>query len=277
MKLAYTLWTWLMDEFNNFGPMSEQPKRDFEQSLREVSDLGFTNFENFNMIANLFDDSGDEFDELCRKYDMKFINIYHYLKDDFEEDYQMAKKCLKFLNRHNANLMNLQAPWTSAPRGERPTKEEVDDTIVKVNKIGELAQDHGVTVCFHPHFGTVIHYEEDIDRVFQEFAPQVKFCMDTAHTKLAGMNVPEKFRQMASRIGYVHFKDVSDSQEYSLAEQMRRFKVVGTGTIDFAEVVKALKSFNYDGYICFEQDYQRVCNYETALTAKNYFHQIGLM
>jgi len=277
MKVAYTLWTWLMDEHNNFGPTSSNLKRDFENSLREVSDLGFKYFENFNVIANLFEGADNEFDDLCAKYDMTFINIYHYLKDDFDADYKMAEKCCKFLNKHSANLMNLQACWTKGPKGSHPEKEEVDDTITKVNKINKLAQDYGITVCFHPHFGTVIHYEEDIDRIYNEFDPTIKLCMDTGHTELAGMDVPNKFRQLGDRIGYVHFKDVSASNEYSLEDQMFRFRVLGNGTIDFSEVLKALKDIKFDGYVCFEQDYQRICNYETGLVARNYLHQIGLM
>jgi inosose dehydratase len=277
MKLAYTLWTWLMDEHNNWEPMSSNLKKNFEESLREVSDLGFKYFENFNLIATLFEDSDAEFDELCEKYGMKFVNIYHYIRTDFKEDLLMAKKCCQFLNKHGATLMNLQAPFTLTPRGERPSPEELKETIYKVNEINKVAQDHGITVCFHPHFGTTVHYEEDVDQAVDGFDPTVKLCIDTAHTRLAGMDIPEKFRQLGSRIGYVHFKDVCDSKDYALKDQMFRFRVLGAGTIDFAEVVKALREIKYDGYLCFEQDYQRVCNYETGLTAKNYLHQIGLM
>lgn len=277
MKIAYTLWTWLMDEHNEFKPYTTNQKGHFEQSLREVSNLGFKFFENFNLLVELYDGEHNEFDELCDKYGMTLVNIYHYLKEDYEQDFKLAEKCCQFLKKHDANLMNLQAPWTIGPRGSHPTKEEVTDTIKKVNEIGKMSKDYGVTTCFHPHFGTVIYYEEDIDRAYQEFNPEIKLCMDTAHTKLAGMTVQDKFREIGDRIGYVHFKDVCESQEYSLADQMFRFRVLGLGTIDFAEVHKALKDIKYDGYVCFEQDYQRVCNYETALTARNYLHQIGLM
>jgi inosose dehydratase len=277
MKIAYTLWAWLMDERNNWGPTSSNLKIPFENSLREVSDLGFKYFENFNVIASLFEGADNEFDDLCEKYDLTFVNIYHYITADFEADQKIAEKCCRFLNKHSAHLMNLQAPWTKGPKGEPPTKDEVDETISKVNILGKIAQDHGVTVCFHPHFGSVIHYEEDIDRACNEFDPHIKLCMDTAHTRLAGMNIPDKFRQLGERLAYVHFKDVSDSKDYSLEDQMYRFRVLGNGAIDFPEVVKALKDIKYDGYICFEQDYQRICNYETALVARNYLHQIGLM
>ncbi|QRN82051.1 sugar phosphate isomerase/epimerase [Chloroflexota bacterium] len=277
MKIAYTLWTWLMDEHNEWGPTSSNLKKNFEDSLREVSDLGFKYFEDFNLIVNLFEGADAEFDDLCAKYDMKFVNVYHYIKTDFEQDLAMAKKCCEFLNKHDANLMNLQAPFTTTPRGERPTPEELEETIIKVNKINEIAQDHGVTVCFHPHFGSTVHYEEDITRALEGFEPSVKICLDTAHTRLAGMKVYDKIREIGDRIAYVHLKDVCDSKDFALADQMFRFKVLGMGTIDFAEVFKALEDIKFDGFACFEQDYQRICNYETGLSARNYLHKIGRM
>ena len=52
MKVAYTAWSWLQDEYNNWGPVSHLPKRDFEQSLRDLKDCGYEYMENFN-IRNL--------------------------------------------------------------------------------------------------------------------------------------------------------------------------------------------------------------------------------
>ncbi|NMB59859.1 MAG: hypothetical protein GYA12_11875, partial [Chloroflexi bacterium] len=100
MKIAYTLWTWLMDEYNGWKPPTPNPKQDFERSLREISDLNYSLFENFNVLATLYEDSPEEFDQLLAKYGMEFVCIYHYFTANFEADMSYGERCCKFLARH---------------------------------------------------------------------------------------------------------------------------------------------------------------------------------
>ena len=47
MKIAYTGWTWLINHEDNY-------KWEFEQFLKEVSDLGYEAVENFAFITKYF-------------------------------------------------------------------------------------------------------------------------------------------------------------------------------------------------------------------------------
>jgi inosose dehydratase len=272
MKIGYTLWTWLMDQHNEWKPMSEYPKRDFEQSLREASDLGYEVFENFNIIVDLYEDDPEEFNRLCKKYEMEFVNIYHYLTDDFLADMKMAERCSKFVKAHGVELMNIQAPW--APK-TGTTKELLDDLCSKLTEMGELTQKFGVTMCLHPHYGTTCYTEEEIDYVLEKIGPKLmNLCIDSAHTFLAGMDPKTAFAKYIPRIRFVHLKDVDPKLSAEGETPMRGFVALGQGVLGFRGIVKALKDGGYDGNLIVEVDYNRVCNYETALVSKRYIHQV---
>jgi inosose dehydratase len=261
-----------MDEHNNWAPYSAQPKRDFEQSLKEVSDLGYEVIENFNIIVDLYEDSPEEFNALTNQYGVEFVNVYHYLADDFPAEMEMAERCCKFNKVHGAELMNIQAPWT--PEGG-VTKDHLDDLVKKLTEMGELTQSFGITMCLHPHYGTTCYKEDEIDFVLERISPNlVSLCMDTAHTFLAGMDPSAAFQKYLDRIHYVHLKDVDPELSVRGDTPMRGFIALGQGVIGFRGVVETLKNGGYDGVLTVECDYQRVCNYETAMVSRNFIHQV---
>ena len=76
MKVAYTAWSWLQDEYNNWGPVSHLPKRDFEQSLRDLKDCGYEYMENFNIVSEIYENDREEFDEVMKTWSLfVFITI----------------------------------------------------------------------------------------------------------------------------------------------------------------------------------------------------------
>ena len=270
MKIGYTLWTWLMDEYNDWKPYSPDGKRDFEQSLREVSDLGYEVFENFNVLVNLYEDAPTEFSELVAKYGVAFVSLYHYLTADFDTDMKMADRCCKFLATHNANIMNIQAP--GAP-SSGTTEIELREVVEKLTVMGKLTKEYGVSLCLHPHYGTMVYLEHEIDCLVERVDPDLlSLCMDTAHTSLAGMDTVAAFTKYINRIRYIHLKDLDPN--YPEKTPMRGFRALGEGTINFGGIVDAIRKAGYDGVLTVECDYQRVCNYETAMVSRKYIHNV---
>jgi len=270
MKIAYTLWTWLMDEYNEWKPPSSNPKGDFEKSLREITDLRYPAFENFNLLAKVYEDSPEEFDALVKKYGIEFACLYHYFTDNYEEDVLMGERCCKFLVKHNAKHLNIQAPW--APK-TGTTQNELDEMVEKLTKMGELCKKYDVILCLHPHYGSTVYTESEIDYVLGKVPEElVSLCLDTAHTQLAGMDPVKAYAKYVKRLRYVHLKDLDPN--YSQEEPMKGFRALGEGTVNFRGVVDALKKGGYDGYLTVECDYQRVCNYATAMVSRDYLHRV---
>ena len=142
MKVAYTAWSWLQDEYNNWGPVSHLPKRDFEQSLRDLKDCGYEYMENFNIVSEIYENDREEFDEVMKKYNMEFVCIYHYLTDDFQKDMAIAKRCVRFAKEHGFVLMNLEPPRKKP--GQVVTDADLLTVCGKADEIAKLCRDNGI-------------------------------------------------------------------------------------------------------------------------------------
>ena len=275
MKIAYTAWTWLQDEYNDWKPMSHLPKRDFEQSLRELHDCGYKYLENFNVVEDIYRDCPEEFDALLKKYHMEFVNIYHYLTDDYEKDMDIAKKCVAFLNCHNATMMNMEPPRFRP--GQIITEKELLEVANKCNEIGKMCKENNVELYVHPHWGTYIEREDQIDFFLKNTdRAYVNLCLDTAHTTICGMDVVEIFKKYLKMgvVKYIHLKDINGNPASHSDYPPRRFRALGYGVVDFVSVMDVVKEYQYDGVLCVELDFNRVNNYDSAKRSRQYIHDV---
>lgn len=274
MKVAYTAWTWLQDEYNNWGPSSHLPKRDFEQSLRDLKDCGYRYMENFNIVSEIYENSKDEFDALLKKYNMEFICIYHYLTDDFEKDIRIAERCIKFAKDHSFSFMNLEPPRKKA--GQVVEENDLRLVCERADVIARMCKENGITLNLHPHWGTYIEVEEQIDYFLENSKEKIGLCLDTAHTVLCGMDPKYLFDKYLknNQVNYVHLKDINGDCNSYPDYPPRRFRALGQGIIDFPGVMEILKKYKYEGFVTVELDFNRVNNYESAKTSRKYIHDI---
>ena len=269
MRAAYTGWTWLVNHQDNH-------KWEFEQFLKEVSDLGYVAVENFAFIRDYFDNDAKAVNDLLNLYKLEMANLYLHLSDDEDADKQKAWDAIDFMKQIGATFMNLQAIMWHDPPNLRPT----DETIVKdyarrSNEIGQMCFDNGILACFHPHANTHVFTEKELDILMENTNPEcVSLCLDTAHTYLAGMDVVKAFEKYADRLGFVHFKDVDPDETVSPEWPMKRFKPLGDGIVDFKGVYNVLKRIGYNGVICVELDNPPVCNYKAAMVSARYLHDV---
>ena len=272
MKIAYTGWTWLVNHKDNY-------RFEFEQFLKEVSQLGYQAVENFAFITDYFDNDAEEVKCLLDKYGLEMANLYLHYSDDPEKDYEKAVAFTDFMVKIGATYLNLQGVmWHDAPN-DRPTdREKVLAYAELSNKIGALCASKGLAACFHPHANTPIFSEEQIDLFLENTDPALcGLCLDTAHTTLAGMDAVKAAKKYAPRINYMHLKDVDPDESVSPEWPMARFLPLGWGTVDFKGVVKELRNGGYDGVLCVELDKQPVCNYHSAMVSRAYLRDaLGL-
>lgn len=270
MKIAYTAWTWLQDEYNNWAPFSHLPKRDFEQSLRDLKACGYKYMENFNIVADIYGNDKEEFDALLKKYDMEFVCIYHYLTDNHEKDMEIAKRCIKFAVDHGFTKMNLEPPRKKP--GQIVTEEDLRTMCADADEIAKLCKEDGIELNMHPHWGTYVEVEWQIDFILANFKENICLCLDTAHTVLCGMEpkyIYDKYLKQ-NKVRYIHLKDINGDPESYPEYPPRRFRALGQGIIDFPGIVKIVKSYGYDEVMCVELDFNRVNNYESARTSRKY-------
>lgn len=276
MRIGYTGWTWISNEFDGWAPINDRHKENFERFLREVSDLGYQTVENFNWIADYYKDDVEGFKKVVDKYGLAFENLYFYFSDDPEKDYAEALRYLEFMKKVGAGFMNMQGVMWKEEPFDRPTDEAtVLGYAALANRIGKACAESGVKACMHPHANTPVFRKNEIDLFMTNTDSRyVYMCMDTAHTTLAGIDAPSLAREYGSRIGYMHLKDVDPDPNAHPEWPMKRFRPLGYGCIDFKGVVDELKKEGYDGILCVELDYQPVCNYRSAQISREYLHNV---
>ena len=257
MKAAYTGWTWIHGD-------ADIAKKQLEQSFKECKFLGYDTVENFAFIRDYYKDDPSELKRLAESCGVELVNLYGHFTLDVEESLKTAMEQVDFLSEIGGKWYNCQHGGFGEAPYERPTDPAMIDKICEiVNRLGEYAKAKGVTVCFHPHFGTCVFSQSDIDY----FA---------AHTTLAGMNPAALIRQVGNRIAYMHLKDV-DSYALSKAEgreKMASFRALGHGTVNFPEVKAALEEVGYDGVLCVELDRPEVCNFHSAEVSRIYMRDV---
>ncbi len=272
MKAAYTGWTWI----NAKEP--EEAKKQLEQSFKECKFLGYDTVENFAFIRDFFVENPQELVDMTKRCGVELVNLYGHFTLDVGESLRIAMEQVDFLAAIGGKWYNCQHGGFGEEPYERPTDPEMLDKICEIaNRLGEYASGKGVTVCFHPHFGTCVFSQSDIDYFAAHTKPEyVSFCLDTAHTTLAGMDPAALVRQYGSRIAYMHLKDV-DSYALSKAQgrdKMGSFRALGHGTVDFPAVKAALEEVGYDGVLCVELDRPEVCNFHSAEVSRIYLRDV---
>jgi inosose dehydratase len=129
-----------------------------------------------------------------------------------------------------------------------------------VHALARLARDRGLVPCFHPHAGTHVEFEDEIERLISVTDPElVSLCLDTGHCAYAGVDPVALYRRHAERVAYFHLKDllperltVPLSFEQAVAEGV--FCPLGDGVVDFGALRDALDEHGFDGWAAVEQD-----------------------
>jgi inosose dehydratase len=152
------------------------------------------------------------------------------------------------------------------PGAARPLAEDQWRTMVEgIHELCRVAADeYGLLPCFHPHAGTHVEFEPEIERVLDETDPElVALCLDTGHCAYAGIDPVDLYRRHSERIAYLHLKDVDNerlhaalagSLSFEQAVGERVFCPIGEGIVDFGALSNALADSDFDGWGAVEQD-----------------------
>lgn len=145
-------------------------------------------------------------------------------------------------------------PWT--PEEWRHVQEGLEEA-------GALCQNAGMTLVYHPHLGTNIEGQEDIERLLDNTAPdRVSLVLDTGHLYAAGVDPSWVLQQYPERVRHVHMKSVRPpvlaryQAGLSFLEAVRQglFTVPGDGVIDFVPTLQSLSRIGYTGWCVIEAE-----------------------
>jgi inosose dehydratase len=276
MKIAYTVWTWMNDEFGRETP-TDHAEKNFEEALRSISYLGYQCVENFNFIVPLYENRPEDLKKLLEKYNLQLVNLYHtYYEDDLDKWLDLGERTCKLLQYCGAKHLNVQGNiWHDEPYYRPTDYDALDMYIDAFSKMGAISRKYGIQTCLHPHGATRMLTEEQIDYFIKNVDTDlVKLTLDTDHTVLGGMDPVYAFDKYGDLISYVHFKDIDPDPNNYVIRPNERFRSLGQGFVDFRNVVKVLEKHGYDGVLCVENDRPLICNFESAQYSRYYLRAV---
>ncbi len=160
------------------------------------------------------------------------------------------------------------------------------DAIREVS--GIAAEEFGLRAVAHPHAGTYIEFEDEIDLLLDALPPELcGLCLDTGHAAYAGIDPVSLYRRHRDRTHYLHFKDVlpavrreavAGGWDFWKAIEAGIFCPVGRGVVDFPTLAVELGRTGFDGWATVEQDRTQSSPrsaVEDAVASREYLEQVG--
>ncbi|HEV2518712.1 MAG TPA: sugar phosphate isomerase/epimerase [Devosia sp.] len=119
----------------------------------------------------------------------------------------------------------------------------------------------GLKASFHPHIGTAVEFERQIDRLLEE--TQIDLCFDTGHHAFWDQDPLAYMEKVWGRIAYMHLKNVDPTVrqrvldgKLSVANSYGQgvMAPLPDGAVDIRAVMRFLDAKGFDGPIVVEQD-----------------------
>ena len=135
------------------------------------------------------------------------------------------------------------------------------ELFANLDGVEEICTHHGLVQAVHPHVDTLIETAGEFQRFLD--SSRVRFCFDTGHLTLGGVDVGAVARDHLDRVGVVHLKDVDRAAAARLASgelglmaatQAGLFPPLGEGMVNLASVIDSLERGGYDGWYVIETD-----------------------
>jgi inosose dehydratase len=138
----------------------------------------------------------------------------------------------------------------AAPRLDR---DGVGSVRAAVGEIAAVARDNGLRPVLHPHAGTHVEFEDEIEPLLD----LAELCLDTGHCLYAGADPVAMFELWADRIPYLHLKDIDLARredDFWASVRAGAFRPLGHGDLDLGGLIRALERAGFSGWATVEQD-----------------------
>ncbi|MBN1261475.1 MAG: TIM barrel protein [Anaerolineae bacterium] len=239
-----------------WGP--ERNRNDLDGILAEIAGAGYDGFEIGAQHLDLTQPAG--FRGLLERHGLRALGI-HVGGEIY--DLQSVADALANLERTIAFAAEVGASYLpfSGKLKEHKTEAELQHQVESLNKIGALAREAGLQLCYHNHYWEIQHQEAELRHLVANTDPAlVSLCLDVAWVKRGGGDPVAVAAEMFERVGYFHFKDTQDDT----------WMEVGYGTVDFSGLVGVVRERGYDGWLVVEQDETSRAPVESARMSRAY-------
>lgn len=177
------------------------------------------------------------------------------------EDLRSLGPLLTALDARHVVIMDEDAAY---PEGRKGVLDEDGwkGLVEGVETARRLIEDElGLKATFHPHVGTAVQFEAQIDRLLEETG--IDLCFDTGHHAFWNQDAVAYLNRVWSRIGYIHLKNVDPAvRQRVLDGELSIGASYGAGVmcplpdgaVNIPAVVAFIEAMEFTGPVVVEQD-----------------------
>jgi inosose dehydratase len=279
---------WCNDDFRDLGASIT-----LEQCLREMREAGYEGTE----LGHRFPREAAALRELLDRHGLKLASGWHstFLASRSYAEEEAAFDAHLSLLQAVGSRVAIVAECTGAIHsdGSKPLRfasgvELLDEeswtrVYTGLDRLAERAAARGMKVAYHPHMGTVIQDQRDVDRLMER-TKVLSLLLDTGHLAFAGADPLAVLRAHGPRVAHVHLKNIRPAVveevrakrlSFEAAVRAGAFTVPGDGGIDFRPIFEHLATLGYTGWwiVEAEQDPAKANPLEYALQGRRYIRE----
>lgn len=219
-------------------------EKDLAGALKKVAEIGYKTVE----FAGFFGNSAEDVKAMLEENGLT-VSGTHSSLEDLVKDFEGTVKYHKTIG--NTNYILPSAPFQ--------TKEELDDTIEKINKFQPMLAAEGITLGYHNHDLEFLPNKDGLIALEEmEKRTAINFQIDTFWAYFAGKDPIEVLTRLKDRINVIHLKDgLMNREGRSLGEGTAPVAAVRAKAIELGmHMVVESESLTPDGISevtrCFE-------------------------
>jgi len=284
LAIAPILW-------NNDDLPELAPPVPFERVLDEIAEASY---EGTELASNAPRDAGLLRDELQRR-GLRLAGAFlalDFFTSPLESEVEQAGLLARLLREAGAEVL-VAGPaahpqrMASAGGSRQPatTGAQYQQIATGLERVGKRCRQENIVLAFHNHAGTFIETAEELEELCQRADPAlVRLCLDVGHLVLGGGDPVQAIQRYGQRLAYVHLKDVdphvlerlrSGQGGFLEGLRWRVFCELGSGCLDLAGIVGALRQQRFEGWIVLEQDTSFRPPLESAVESRKRFRGVA--
>lgn len=188
---------------------------------------------------------------------------------EVEKEFEKELKILKELGSKRINVCEMSYCLFDTEKSmfsEKAylTDDEWNKLTDGLNKLGALANQYDISLCYHHHMATVIESIDQTKRLLDSTdSDKVSLCYDTGHFAFAGEDPLKAAELFKDRTKHIHLKDIrknkmdqamKDNFWFRKAVLENCFTIPGDGFINFKDILQEFSDNNYEGWVVVEAE-----------------------
>lgn len=249
MKIGVSTLAW------NVSPNSTD---NFEEALKDISELGYPGFETVSPMIEALDANG-AMRRLMDKYriSMKAGYLGTNVTDPAVRKENVAKAISvgKLIKKYGGTycVIAVNGRRTPGRGGAGPDnfnfQEHKTDIVAALNEFGMALTDLGLGVGLHQHTGTVVETRDEVYAVMDAVNTKyMKFAPDVGQLQKGGADAAKVVKDFAAITTHMHLKD------YSNGKYMAGYCPLGMGFVDLESILKTLEEAGNNPDVMYELD-----------------------